>query len=390
MIFTTSRVYKDVIKDIKRVNLLRGGTRSTKSFSLTQLVVRWLIYGKIGNRSYPKGEFFILRESFPALRRTVLKDFMMILSKEGFMSYVNHVKTTNEFKREGRTVSFFSADDDAKIDGPQSDFFWINEATSVKQDIFNHLIWRCKEFCFLDYNPMDPESYVKTYLEDVRMIEDKDVSLDISTVYDNEFLSRQQLKEILSIRDEELRNVYLKGNWTKLSGLIFPHYTLVDKMPETYERRYWGLDFGWKDETALVECRQIGNDVYIDELVYEQELDYNELSNTINTLLAGVRGVADSASPRSINDLRTKGVHLLPSKKGPDSIIQGIQHVRTHNLFVTRKSENLIKELHTYKFQKDKDDNETNKPIDYMNHLCDAMRYAITHFSRKRGIKFVD
>ena len=197
------------------------------------------------------------------------------------------------------------------------------------------------------------------------------------------------MKAIQNIKDDELRNVYLKGNWTKLSGLIFPHYTIVDDLPSTYKKRYWGLDFGWKDETALVECRQSGNDIYIKEHIYESELNYNDLAETIHTELYNIRGVADSASPRSINDLQRKGVRVSPSKKGRDSIIQGIQHVRTHNLFITRDSENLLKELRTYKFEKDKDGNETNKPIDYMNHLCDSMRYAITHFSKKSIINII-
>ena len=94
-------------------------------------------------------------------------------------------------------------------------------------------------------------------------------------------------------------------------------------------------------------------------------------------------------SPRSINDLRNKGIRISPSKKGRDSILQGIRHVRTHNLHITKGSENLLKELHTYKFLKDKDNIETNTPIDYMNHLCDSMRYAITHFSRKRIVNLV-
>ena len=387
MIFTPTRVYNDVVKDIKRVNLLRGGTRSTKSFSLTQIAVRWLMYGKVGNKSIPEGDFFILRESFPALRRTVLKDFHMILSREGFLPFVNHIKTTHEFTRQGRTVSFFSSDDDSKIHGPQNTIFWINEATAVKESVFNNLIWRSKAFCFLDYNPLDPDSWIRHKLEEDRMKRKGDVSLDVSTVYDNPHLSKEQMDEILDIQDPELRNVYLKGNWTKLTGLVFPHYTLIDHLPEDYKKRYYGLDFGWKDETALVECRQKGNDIYIKEIVYESELQYNVLADRINTELPGVRGVADSSSPRSINDLQNKGVRLSPSKKGPDSIIQGIQHVRTHNLFITRDSENLLKELHTYKFMKDKDGNETNKPIDYMNHLADAMRYAITHFSRKGLIK---
>ena len=188
MIYTPTRVYKDVVKDIRRVNMLRGGTRSTKSFSLTQIAVRWLMYGKIGDIEIPKGDFFILRESFPALRRTVLKEFHNILAREGFLTYVNHIKTTHEFERHGRTVSFFSADDESKIHGPQNSIFWINESTAVKYNIFFQLYIRCEHFCFLDYNPIDPDTWVKEMEGGERDVEPEDITLDISTVHDNPHL----------------------------------------------------------------------------------------------------------------------------------------------------------------------------------------------------------
>jgi len=387
--FETSRVYHSVISDIKRVNLLRGGTRSTKSFSLTQLAVRWLIYGKIGNLEIPEGDFFILRESFPALRRTVLKDFMTILSREGLMQYVNHVKTTNEFKRKGRTISFFSADDESKIHGPQNTIFWINEATSVNESVFNNLIWRCKEFCFLDYNPLNPESWVKK-LEDERMPERGDVSLDISTVHDNKFLSQAQMDEIMAIKDKDLREVYLKGNWASLSGLIFPDWTLVDCLPAVYEKRYFGIDFGWIDPTVIVECVQIGSDVYINEVAYKSQMTLDEMADICIKELAGVRGVGDSASPLHIAHLQKSMVKIRPAKKGPDSLLKGINMVKLHNIHITKDSVNVIKDFKSYKWQKDPEGRLIDsKPVDYMNHGPDAVMYAISHFGRRTGIKFV-
>jgi len=394
MIYTPTRVYNDVVKDIKRVNCLRGGTRSTKSFSLTQLAVRWLMYGKVGSMDIPTGDFFILRESFPALRRTVLKDFITILSREGFLPYVNHIKTTNEFTRHNRTVSFFSADDESKIHGPQNTIFWINEATAVKYNVFNQLIFRCSQFCFLDYNPNDPDSWVKTKIEDERMLQDKDVSLDVSVVYDNPHLSDAQLKEIESIKDQELREVYLKGNWTKLTGLIYPNFEIVNELPEEFEKRYYGVDFGWIDPTALVEVRQQGNNIFVKEHIYESKYDYPQLAAHIHAYIPACRGAADSAAPRAIDTLRKHGIKVKAAKKGPDTIVTGIQHVRTHNIFVTSDSVNLIKELKSYKWKlkpdadtREGDDKYIQKPNDEYNHLCDALRYAVTTLRKKKACK---
>ncbi len=370
--------------------MLRGGTRSSKSFSLTQLAVRWLIHGKIGNLYIPKGDFFILRESFPALRRTVLKDFFNILSREGLLQYVNHIKTTNEFERHGRRVSFFSADDESKIHGPQSTFFWINEATSVPEDIFHQLNFRCSEFCFLDYNPNNPESWVKR-MEDGHILEEEDITLDVSTIYDNPHLSEPQVKAIKAIKDEELRNIYLKGDWTKLTGLIYPYYQLVNELPDEFQRRYFAIDFGWVDPTALLEIRQIADDIYVKEHVYESKYDYDQLATHIQAYIPACKGVGDSAAPMAIDKLRKAGIRIKPSKKGRDSIITGIEAVRAHNLYITTDSINLIKELKSYKWMKDRDTNkEIQKPIDEFNHALDALRYGITTFSRRKVFSFID
>ena len=384
MKYKTTRVYHDVVNNIKRVNCLRGGTRSTKSFSLTQMAVRWLMYGKIGNLSIPSGDFFILRESFPALRRTVLKDFEMILSHEGFMPYVNHIKTTHEFKREKRTISFFSADDESKIHGPQNTIFWINEATAVPEKVFNQLIFRCSHFCFLDYNPNNPESYIKHRIEDDRMLNDKDVSLDISTVYDNPFLTKAQFKEILKIKDEDLRKIYLQGAWAELSGLIFPNVELIDTLPIDFEAQRFGIDFGWVDPTTLIEVRKKDNNLYLHEHLYSPEVTNNKLADICHENINGSKAIADSASPLQIKELVNRGIRVRPAKKGPDSLLKGINTMKSYNLFVTKSSINLIKEFKTYKWQKDKEDNIIQKPIDDYNHGIDAARYAISDITKRK------
>jgi phage terminase large subunit len=346
------------------------------------------MYGKIGKYTVPRGDFFILRESFPALRRTVYKDFKMMLSREGLMNHVDYRKSTHEFERHGRVVSFFSADDDSKIHGPQSTFFWINEATSVDVDIFNNLNWRCDNFCFLDYNPMNPESWVRE-LEDGDLLGKEDINLDVSTVHDNPHLSDMQMKAILSIKDEELKNVYLKGNWTKLSGLVFPNYTITKDWPEQYDKRYYAIDFGWVHPFTLLEFRQIGNDIYIYQHIYETEYDYNNLIDLKNQL-QGVRGCADSADPRSIRALRDLGFKIRAVKK--PKIVESVRKVRTYNLHIHKDSAETLKEIRTYKRQKktiNGEDVYIEDPIQINDHSMDAIRYGITTFSRNSIVQYI-
>jgi phage terminase large subunit len=371
IVYSPSRVYYSITRELKRYNMLRGGTRSTKSFSMTQLAVRWLMTGKIGKITINKGSFFILRESFPALRRTVYKDFHTIMSHEGLLKFVDHSKTTHTFTRHGREVVFFSADDDSKIHGPQSSIVWINEATAIDYNTFNQLNYRCSYFMFMDYNPTSPESWVKE-LEDGNLCDSKDISLDVSTVYDNKHLSDMQMKAIEGIRDEELRNVYLKGQWTKLSGLVFPYITIIKEMPEQIEKKSIGIDFGWTDPFVMLKVGLIGKDAFIDEIIHESEFDYENIDAT---KFQGVTCAADSADPRSIRSLRRLGLNVRKIKK--PKIVESVRKCRGYNIHITRRSEATIKDFKSYKRKKNPLGEYVEAPEDGFDHSPDAFRYAI-------------
>ena len=82
----------------------------------------WLVSGYIGKEYTPRGVFYIVRATFPALRSTVLKEFLNMLDEYGFSRYVQHVKSTHEFLYEGREIHFFSTDDEQKLKGRQNTF----------------------------------------------------------------------------------------------------------------------------------------------------------------------------------------------------------------------------------------------------------------------------
>ena len=218
-------------------------------------------------------------------------------------------------------------------------------------------------------------------------VEAEDISLDISTVNDNPHLPAAQMKAIHGIKDEELRDVYLKGNWTKLTGLVFPLFEVVDSMPtwpNPRMKRYYAIDFGWEHPFVLLEFRQIGMDVYIDELVYESKYDYENLKGLP---IFDMRGVADSQDPRSIKALQVMGLRVKGIKK--PKIVESVRKVRTHNLFITRRSENTIKEIKTYKRKRTPDGQILEEVEPGADHAMDCVRYGIQHFSRKSIINIL-
>jgi phage terminase large subunit len=216
----TTEVYKMVTSDIKKINLLRGGARSSKSYSLEQMALNWLWTGYIGKEYIPKGEALILRETMPALRRTILKEFINLCHQYKIMPFIEWKKSFNEFKYKGRQISFFSLDEESKVLGIQSAWFWINEGNPVSYNIFNQLLIRCENFCFLDYNPFDPGGWINQELELKRLPLRGDVSLNISTYKMNPYLPQTIIDEIegLAMTDPQLFQVYNRGNGQNLQG----------------------------------------------------------------------------------------------------------------------------------------------------------------------------
>ena len=92
------------------------------------------------------------------------------------------------------------------------------------------------------------------------------------------------------------------------------------------------------------------------------------------------RITADSAEPKSIDELNTLGLKVSAAKKGKDSILNGIQWIQDLEIIIHPRCVNFITEISNYTWDKDKFGNKLNKPIDDFNHLMDAMRYALEQY----------
>jgi phage terminase large subunit len=374
-----------------RVNLFRGGARSSKTTSIMQALYLWLMSGKFGALKIPKGSVSVIRATFPALRATVLKEFEYYIQAQGVYHLIDHSKTTYTFKYRGREICFFSADDAEKLKGRQHTIIWFNEADSCQFDHFYQGLMRTEHFAILDYNPSNSDSWVKTELEEKRAENRKDVKVTVSTIYDNPFLPDGIIDEIEGLKDidDELYKVYTLGQWAKLTGKIYPNYEIVDDFPFEPEKMYYGLDFGWTDPTAFITVFQSGNNLCLKQNIYQRNLTVKDLASEIKMIDRFAKVAPDPSSPERIYELRKAGIRCKDVKKGKDSILQGIQLMRQHNIYIDSGSVDLIKELKSYKWIKDSDGNETNKPIDYNNHLLDAARYAVTTFGRKSVFRLV-
>lgn len=385
----SSPIYFKNVNSDKKIRINRGGTRSTKSYSISQLAAMWLLSGKIGMQYDERGVFSIVRKFLPALRSTTMRDFLEILETNELLQLVEYNKSNREFKFGNRIVEFFSIDQETKLRGRKRLHLFIDEANEINKIEWQQLLFRTTGNIFLALNPSAPTHFIKTELEDVRQHQIKDVEVIVSSYRDNPFLEKAIIKEIelLRITDPALWNVYGNGNWGAIEGLIFDNMipcNAIDGQVIGY-----GLDFGYSiDPTALVEVRKTEGQLFVQTLIYERGLTNQDISDKMKALNIDTMKpiIGDSAEPKSIEELYREGWrNIKPAKKGKDSINNSIDILRRYKInFVA--GDVIGKESSTYKFRTDKEGNLLNEPTDYNNHAIDALRYFAMNelqFSKK-------
>jgi len=365
----TNKVFNHLIKSDKRIIVEQGGTRSGKTYN----ILLWLIF-YYTERNTDK-TITICRKSFPSLRASVMRDFFDILRNHDLYREEFHNKSSHEYHLNGNLVEFISLDQPQKIRGRKRNLLYINEANELFYEDWQQLIFRTDGRIILDYNPSESFHWIYD-----RVIPREDCDFYQTTYRDNPFLDEQIKNEIERLKetDEDYWRIYGLGERGMSRATIFQFGT--SEIPQEAKLLSYGLDFGFtNDPSAIVAIYQHGDNLYLDELLYRTGMTNRDLHNHLQSLGLDRRDeiFADSAEPKSIEELHRFGWNVKPTAKGQDSINAGIDILKRHKLFATARSNNLIKELQNYKWTEDKNGNLLNKPIDVMNHALDAARYAV-------------
>lgn len=163
-----------------------------------------------------------------------------------------------------------------------------------------------------------------------------------------------------------------------VKGKIYSGWQQVDEVPFEARLERYGLDFGYtNDPTAIVAIYYYNGGYILDEIVFAPELSNKQIADILNTQTKALV-IADSAEPKSIDEIRRSQITILPASKGPGSVNQGIQYVQAQKISVTKHSENIWNEYNNYAWLVDKDDTTLNEPKAGYDHAMDAIRYAIT------------
>lgn len=354
----------------KRFVVNMGGTRSSKTYSLCQMVMVYCLQN--ANKIVS-----IVRKSFPALRSSVMRDMITILKDNGIYEEKYHNKTENIYKfKNGSIIEFFSVDDEQKIRGRKRDVLWANEANELSFEEFNQLNFRTVEKLFFDFNPSDLYHWL------YELINKSECVKIHSTYKDNPFLEDTIIKQIEDLKnvDEEYYKIYTLGEQAISKSTIYSHQKEFTDYPIDIEDYVYGLDFGYNHPTALVKISRVENDIYCEEIIYQSHLTSTDLINLMINLNIDKDKyiICDYSRPEIITELRRSGFNVVNANK---NVKEGIDSVKSSVLYIKKDSVNLLKEIKNYKW-KTNGDKILDEPVKIYDDAMDAMRYGVLYIKK--------
>lgn len=363
------------------VFVIRGGQGASKTISIIELIIQSL--------SSSIKEATILSSELSKMKRTVVRDYKKICKDWGVLTDeqdFNKSESKHEYVN-GSYLDFLGADVNDVGKGFRRDILYINEADKMDVDTAVQFISRAG-LTIIDYNP-DALFWGDDYINENNFL--------TLTFEDNEYLPKSEVKSILDYKNKgfynkelpfeklfeesNIKNKYWANKWKvyglglvgSLEGTIFENWKVIDNVPKDAELIGLGLDFGYtNDPTAIVEVYRYNDKRILNEICYTSGLINSDIAKLLpNNVII----YADSAEPKSIEEIRRFNKNIVGVTKGADSIKFGITTMQSQDYLVTKQSTNVIEEFKKYCWANDKNGKKLNKPIDTFNHAMDAIRY---------------
>ena len=346
---------------------------SSKSYSIVQLLITIAL-------SKPKTRISLVSHSLPHVKRGIYRDFKSIMEQwsiwdENDFKYTDFIYT---FKN-GSYIELFGLEDPDKAKGPARDILFINEANLISKALYDQLIIRTTGQVFLDWNPADFVSWVYDIADDPANKRIHSTYLNnISNLSDSQIKNIEQYKDL---PDDFMWKVYGLGERGAAKELIYTQWKQYSETPNG--DTFYGLDFGYVHPAALIKVTHYEGQNYFEEIIYQSGLTLSDLSRLIKEKLPERATIyADAAEPKSIEELYRQGFNIKPAVK---EVWAGIMQMKSYPINIHHASQNLKREIQSYKWKKDKNDNVIEEPIKANDDALDASRYAVfTHLTKPK------
>ncbi len=361
-----------------------GGARSSKSYSIAQLLIEKLIteHNKV---------IGICRKTFPALRMTAMKLFFDLLKDYGIYRDEQHNKTFNTYTHGSNLVQFFGLDEAEKIKSAEFNYIHMEEGNEFAYEDYTALKLRLsgkvkegeQNHIYISLNPVDAHNWIAT-----RVTKETDVEVIKSTFKDNPYLSQDYITMLVDLinQDENSYRVYVLGEWGLLEGKIYSNYKVIPELPVMSGAKWaYGLDFGLVNPSVIIKVYLLGDKIYLEERLWQTGMTNADI---IEFLSHEERGdiYGDPSAKQMIAEIQRAGYNAFEGHKG---VKEGIDLCQRQTIYVPQASTHLITELQNYHWKKDKDatgeDSFLSEPVKYNDHCVDAMRYAIWGITSRYG-----
>ena len=394
--------YDDFLKFKGRYLIVKGGRGSKKSTTAALKIITAMM-------KYPLSNAVVIRQVFNTQKDSTFKQLQWACEALGVSNKWRFTVSPLEatYLPTGQKIYFRGMDNPLSITSITVSkgylcYCWFEEAYQItSEENFNKvdLSLRGKmpegyyRQIIMTFNPWSDKTWIKKRFFDTPDNENK---LTMTTTYEcNEWLDDNFLQIMEEMRQRQPRRYRIEGdgNWGVSEGLVFDNWRVEDFCAADLDFSLsLGLDFGWKDPTAISVMRvdEANKRLYLCEEYYHPQKTLDEVADWLKA--NGYQKstvVADSAEPRSIGELKQKGIRRIkPCKKGAGSIMEGIRKLQQYEIIIHPTCENAIIEFENYAFDKDKFDNWIDKPIDDFCHIIDSMRYGLQGF-KNNSVKFL-
>lgn len=330
----------------------------------------------------------VVRKTMPSLKKTCLEILRNRLTEFGLPFEEN--KSEHWIKIGIAMIQFLSVNDIRDYEKVKSitdvDACWIEEANEITRDAYEHLNMRLRggkgkyKQMIITFNPIGTTNWIYDY----HFVRNLDNTIKVRVnAENNKFVEesyKQSLRDLIH-KNKSKYDIYYLGEWGILEGQIYSNWDIVSQLPNDLSySEYGGQDFGFTvDPSTFILCLQKEDDIYLEEKFYRTHMTNQDIVNQYksNLISSTLPIYADSAEPKTIEEISKAGFNIHPYAKGADSVNFGIDFIQGKRLHIVDGSINLLKEINSYCWMKDRNGKTLIKPVDFDNHAMDAMRYGI-------------
>ena len=383
------------------------GSRASKKSKTTAL---FFIYSMM---KYPGANLLVIRKVYRTLKDSCFTDLKWAINTLQVNDYWSVKESPLEiiYIPTGQKILFRGLDDPLKVTSITVEtgnlcWAWIEEAYEInKEQDFNMLDESIRgtveeplyKQITLTFNPWNERHWLKKRFFDV---EDENIMAKTTNYMCNEWLDESDKKLFEDMKKNNPRRYQVAGlgEWGIVEGLVYENWEEKEFDVNEISKRKgvksaFGLDFGYTNDPSAFFCGLIdvaNKEIYVFDEIYKNAMKNRQIAEEIIRKGYGKEKiVADSQEPKSIDELYDLGLKgIRKSRKGRDSINNGIQYIQDYKIIIHPRCVNFITEISNYMWDKDKFDNPVNKPVDDFNHLMDAMRYALESYSKGTTFSF--